>query len=167
MRLEVSKKVLLVHLPQGAAKLQAVKVLVLQKIKSVHRWRCFHMKIWYIKSNVHFLKNKKNLTACNFAAPWSTWTTRVLSFLLTWFAVRPVKWYTQNFESGTCSVVVESWLWLRCRCQWFDLFQDNAVKTLRNYLVVQTFLRQQEAARIWEYHFKGRNQIDWLINCSL
>ena len=94
-------------------------------------------------------------------------SSRVLSFLLTWFAVRPVKWYTQNFESGTCSVVAESWLWLRCRCQWFDLFWDNAVKTLRNYIVVQTFLRQQEAARIWEYHFKGRNQIDWLINCSL
>ena len=45
MRLEASKKVLLVHVPQGTAKLQAVKVLVLQKIKSVHRWRCFHMKI--------------------------------------------------------------------------------------------------------------------------
>ena len=40
-------------------KLQAVKVLVLQKIKSVHRWRCFHMKIWYIKRNVQFLKNEK------------------------------------------------------------------------------------------------------------
>ena len=44
-RLEASKKVLNVHVPQGAAKLQAVKVLVLQKIKSVHRWRCFHMEV--------------------------------------------------------------------------------------------------------------------------
>ena len=44
LRLEASKKVLLVHVPQWAAKLQAVKVLVSQKIKSVHRWRCFHMK---------------------------------------------------------------------------------------------------------------------------
>ena len=59
VRLEASKKVLLVHMPQGPAKLWAVKVLVLQKIKSVHRWRCFHMKIWYIKSNVQFLKNEK------------------------------------------------------------------------------------------------------------
>ena len=31
MRLEASKKVLLVHVPQGAAKLWAVKVLVFQK----------------------------------------------------------------------------------------------------------------------------------------
>ena len=37
MRLEASKKVLFVHVPQGAAKLQAVKLLVFQKIKSVHR----------------------------------------------------------------------------------------------------------------------------------
>ena len=44
-RLEASKKVLNVHVPQGAVKLQAVKVLILEKIKSVHRWRCFHMTI--------------------------------------------------------------------------------------------------------------------------
>ena len=31
----------------------------IEKIKSVHRWRCFHMKIWYIKRNVQFLKNEK------------------------------------------------------------------------------------------------------------
>ena len=36
MRLEASKKVILVHLHQGAAKLQAVKFLVLEKIKIVH-----------------------------------------------------------------------------------------------------------------------------------
>ena len=30
------------------AKLQAVKVLVLEKIESVHRWRCFHMTIRHI-----------------------------------------------------------------------------------------------------------------------
>ena len=45
VRLEASKKVLLVHVSQWNAKLQAVKVLVLEKIKSVHRWRCFHMTI--------------------------------------------------------------------------------------------------------------------------
>ena len=44
-RLEASKKVLNVHMPQGAVKLQAVKVLVLKKIKSVHRCHCFHMTI--------------------------------------------------------------------------------------------------------------------------
>ena len=33
VRLEASKKVLLVHVPQGAVKLQAVKVLVLKKSK--------------------------------------------------------------------------------------------------------------------------------------
>ena len=52
MRFEVSKKVLLVQVPQGAEKLQAVKVLVIRKIKSGHRWRCFHMKIWKIKSHL-------------------------------------------------------------------------------------------------------------------
>ena len=45
VRLEASKKLVFVHVPQGAAKLRAVKVLVFQKIKSVHRWHCFHMKI--------------------------------------------------------------------------------------------------------------------------
>ena len=38
MRLEVSKKVLLVHLPQGAAKLQAVKLFHFSKI--VHFFLC-------------------------------------------------------------------------------------------------------------------------------
>ena len=57
--LEASKKALLVHVPKGAAKLEAVKVLGLEKIKSVHRWRCFHMKISYIKRNVQFLKKEK------------------------------------------------------------------------------------------------------------
>ena len=33
VRLEDSKKVLLIYVPQGAAKLQAVKILVLEKIK--------------------------------------------------------------------------------------------------------------------------------------
>ena len=46
VRLEDSKKVLLVHVPQGAAKSGVVKFVVLEKIKSVHRWHCFHMKIW-------------------------------------------------------------------------------------------------------------------------
>ena len=45
VRLEGSKKVPIDHVSQGAANLQAVKLLVLEKIKSVHRWRCFHMKI--------------------------------------------------------------------------------------------------------------------------
>ena len=60
MSLEASKKVLLVHVPQGAAKLQAVKFIVFQKIK---------------KTKVQFLKNEKSLTACYFAAPLGTWTS--------------------------------------------------------------------------------------------
>ena len=43
--LVASKKILIVCVPKGAAKLQAVKVLVLEKIRSVHGWRCFQMRI--------------------------------------------------------------------------------------------------------------------------
>ena len=46
---DLPKKVLHIHMPQGAAKLQAVKVLVLEKIKNVHSWHCFHIIIWYIR----------------------------------------------------------------------------------------------------------------------
>ena len=53
-------------------KVTGCQILVLEKIKSVHRWRCFHMTIWYIKK-MWFLKNEKSLTACNFAAPWGIW----------------------------------------------------------------------------------------------
>ena len=78
VRLEASKKVKLVHVPQGAAKLQTVKVLVFEKIKSVHRWRSFQMTIWDIKRKVQFLKNEKSLTVCNFAAPWGIWSNTFL-----------------------------------------------------------------------------------------
>ena len=50
---EASKKVLLVNMPQGAAKLQAVKVLVLKKIKRVHRWLSF-----LYDNVIHKLKRK-------------------------------------------------------------------------------------------------------------
>ena len=70
MRLEVSKKVLLVHLPQGAAKLQAVKLLVFQKIKSVHRWRCFHMTIRDTeRANFDKQKTLENVKLVTF--PWN------------------------------------------------------------------------------------------------
>ena len=52
VRLEVIKKVLLVHLPQGAAKLHINKVLALEKMG------CFHMTIWYMKKKVIFEKWK-------------------------------------------------------------------------------------------------------------
>ena len=94
-----------------------------EKIKSVHRWHCFHMKIWATKRKIYFFKNctflfiyhifiwkqchlwtllifwnTKTLTARNFAAPWGTWTSS--TFLeasnLTLFGAR-WSWGWQDF----------------------------------------------------------------------
>ena len=68
LRLETSKKVLLVHVPQGSAKLQAVKLFSFFKnyiflfIHHIVIWK--HHHLWTL---LIFL-SAKTLTACNFAA---------------------------------------------------------------------------------------------------
>ena len=51
VRLEASKKVILVHVPQGAAKLQAVKVFVFEKIK------CSQVALFSYENMIHKKKS--------------------------------------------------------------------------------------------------------------
>ena len=72
MRLAASKKVLHIHVPQGAAKLQTVKLFSF--FKNYIFLFIYHIVIWKQRHLYTFLifSSTKNLTACNFAAPWGT-----------------------------------------------------------------------------------------------
>ena len=59
-----------VRVHQRTAKLQAVKVLVLEKNKSVHRWRCFHTTIRDTeRANCDKQKTLENVKLVTF--PWN------------------------------------------------------------------------------------------------
>ena len=73
VRLEASKKVLLVHMPQWAAKLQAVKLFSF--FKNCTFLFMYHIFIWNQRHlwTLLIFWNTKTLTACDFAAPWGIW----------------------------------------------------------------------------------------------